>query len=50
MDTLELGPRFQKQHELGPGILYVIHELGPGIFYTVHELGPGIFYTVHELD
>jgi len=49
LDKLELGPKFQKQHELDPGILYGVHELGPGIFFGLHELGPGIFFGVQEL-
>ena len=48
MGTLELGPRFHEQHELGPDVFFGVHELGPDIFYGVHELGPGIFYGVHD--
>lgn len=33
-NDLELGPKFHKRHNLGPGVFYRIHELGPVIFIS----------------
>jgi len=37
-NNLELGPKFQKKHELGPDVFYRVHELSPDIFYQLHEM------------
>lgn len=43
VDNLELSPKYQKRHGLGPDIYYRLLELGPGIFNLVYGFGVDVF-------
>lgn len=43
LNNLEMNPKLQNRHKIGPGVIYRVHELGFGIHYRVCESVPGVF-------